>query len=81
MSQEEQCTKLGDVAEQASRSRLEGLNMDKAIDAALSSNETDKLDISEKRVSAAVRISYMAKMEPESMRNYYISQCKKDILR
>lgn len=32
-------------------------------------------------VNGAVRISYMAKMNPDSMRNYYISQCEKDILR
>ncbi|MEA1890516.1 MAG: hypothetical protein U9N50_12155 [Pseudomonadota bacterium] len=81
LSQEEQCTKLGEVAEQASRSRLEGLNMNRAIDAALIDHDAEKLGISEKRVMAAVRISYMAKMKPESMREYYISQCKKDILR
>lgn len=78
MTPEEQCSKLGDIAKQASQMRLDGTDMNKAVETI---QKADNTGLSEKRVKGAVHISYMAKMKPDSMRDYYISQCKKDILR
>jgi hypothetical protein len=41
----------------------------------------DNAGLPDEMVNGAVRVSYMAKMKPDSMRDYYISQCEKDILR
>ena len=78
MTPEEKCSKLGDIAKQASQMRLDGKDMNKAIETL---QKADNKGLSADRVSGAVRISYMAKMKPDSMRDYYISECKKDILR
>jgi hypothetical protein len=43
--------------------------------------KADNAGIADDKVSGAVRVSYMAKMKPDDMRNYYISECNKDILR
>ncbi len=76
ISPEERCSKLGDIAKQASQMRLDGMDMNKAIETL---QEADTTGLPEDKVSDAVRISYMAKMKPDSMRDYYVSQCKKDI--
>jgi hypothetical protein len=78
MSPEERCSMLGDIAKQASQMRLDGKEMNEAVDTL---QKADKAGLPEKMVSGAVRISYMAKMKPDGMRNYYISECEKDILR
>ena len=78
MTPEEKCSKLGDMAKQASQMRLDGKDMNKAVKAL---QKADNTGLSEDEISGAVQISYMAKMKPASMRKYYISECKKDILR
>ena len=78
MTPEERCSVLGDIAKQASQMRLDGKDMNKAIETL---QKADNTGLSADRVSGAVRISYMTKMKPDSMRDYYISECKKDILR
>ncbi len=78
MSPEERCSKLGDIAKQASQMRLDGIDMNEALD---TMQKADNADLPDDMVNGAVRISYLAKMNPDSMRNYYISQCEKDILR
>ena len=78
MTAEERCSALGDIAKQASQMRLDGKDVNKAMETL---QKADKMGLSEDRINGAVRISYMAKMKPDSMRDYYISECKKDILR
>ena len=78
LTPEEKCSKLGDIAKQASQMRLDGTDINKATETI---QKADNTGLSEDKVSGAVRISYMAKMKPESMRDYYISECKKNILR
>jgi hypothetical protein len=78
MSPEERCSKLGDIAKQASQMRLDGKDMTEALEIL---QKADKAGLPEDMVNGAVRISYMAKMKPDGMRNYYISECEKDILR
>jgi hypothetical protein len=78
MSPEERCSKLGDIAKQASQMRLDGKEMNEAL---ATMQKADNADLPGDMVNGAVRVSYMAKMKPDSMRNYYISQCEKDILR
>jgi hypothetical protein len=78
MSAEERCSKLGDIAKQASQMRLDGKDMNEALD---TMQKADNAGLPDDMVNGAVRVSYMAKMNPNSMRNYYISQCEKDILR
>jgi hypothetical protein len=75
---EERCSKLGDITKQASQMRLDGKDMNEALD---TMQKADNADLPGDMVNGAVRVSYMAKMKPDSMRNYYISQCEKDILR
>ena len=71
MTAEEQCSKLGDIAKQASQMRLDGKDMNKAMETL---QKADNSGLSADRVKGAVRISYMAKMKPDSMRNYYINE-------
>ncbi len=78
MSPEEKCSKLGDIAKQASQMRLDGKDLDEALDTI---QKADNAGLPDDMVNGAVRISYLAKMNPDSMRTYYISQCEKDILR
>lgn len=81
LSAEEQCSRLGKVAEQASQLRLTGVEMDKALKTVKQNYKFDGSDADEYRVNGAVRISYMAKMKPDKMREYYVSQCLKDVLK
>lgn len=78
MSPEERCSKLGDIAKQASQMRLDGKDVNEALDTL---QNADNSDLPEDKVNGAVRVSYMAKMDPDSMRDYYIGQCNKDIPR
>jgi hypothetical protein len=78
LSPQEQCSKLGDIAQQASQMRLDGKDMNAAMETL---QKADNAGIADDKVSGAVRVSYMAKMKPDDMRNYYISECNKDILR
>lgn len=78
MSPEEKCSKLGDIAKQASQMRLDGKDVSEALD---TMHKADNSGLPDDRVNGAVRVSYMAKMNPDSMRSYYISQCEKDINR
>ena len=78
MTTEERCTAQGDIAKQASQMRLDGKDMNKAMETL---RKADKTGLSEDKINGAVRLSYMAKMKPDSMRKYFISECKKDILR
>lgn len=78
LSPQEQCAELGDIAKQASQMRLDGEDMSAAM-AVL--QEADNAGIADDQISGAVRVSYMAKMKPDAMRDYYISECNKDIIR
>ena len=78
MSPEEKCSKLGDIMKQASQMRLDGKDMNEAL---ATIEKADNAGLPDDMVNGAVRVSYAAKMDPISMRNYYISQCRKDIIR
>ena len=78
MSPEQRCSKLGDIAKQASQMRLDGKDVNEALETV---QNADTSGLPADKVSGAVRVSYMAKMDPDSMRNFYIGQCKKDIPR
>ena len=78
MSPEDMCSKLGDIAKQASQMRLDGKDKNEALAAI---EKADNAGLPDDRVSGAVLVSYAAKMAPDSMRDYYISQCKQDIIR
>lgn len=78
MSPQERCSKLGDIAKQASQMRLDGKDVNDALDTI---HKADNASLPVDKVNGAVRVSYMAKMNPDSMRDYYIKQCEKDIQR
>lgn len=78
MSPQQRCSKLGDIAKQASQMRLDGEDMAAVME---SLQQADNAGITDDEIGAAVRVSYMAKMKPDDMRDYYISECSKDIIR
>jgi hypothetical protein len=78
LSPQEQCATLGDIAQRASQLRLDGKDVKEALDTLQQANSSG---LPEDKVAGAVRVSYMAKMSPDDMRRYYISQCEKDSLR
>jgi hypothetical protein len=81
LTREQECVALGTIAEQASRLCLNGVEQDQALDTILQAEDTGASSIAPAKIKGAVRISYMAKMQPEKMRDYYVRQCTKDILR
>ena len=80
MTQDEICVKLGEISGQASQLRLDGMDMENATSQFKSTPEITELGLPDKRIDGAVRIAYMAKMQPESMRSYFVEECRKDIL-
>ena len=81
MTQDEVCVKLGEISGQASQLRLDGVDMENATSQFQNSPKITELGLPDKRIEGAVRIAYMAKMKPESMRNYFVEECRKDILK
>ncbi|MCU7835362.1 MAG: hypothetical protein KZQ83_08915 [gamma proteobacterium symbiont of Taylorina sp.] len=81
LSPEEKCTQRGAIAEQASKMRVAGVKKETTIETLVKKEKAKQSGVTEKLVKGAVNISYMARMKPEKMRDYYISQCKKDIIR
>ena len=81
MTQDEVCVKLGEISGQASQLRLDGVDMENATSQFQNTPEITELGLPDKRIEGAVRIAYMAKMKPESMRSYFVEECRKDILK
>ena len=80
LSPEEQCQRQGAVAEEASRLRLSGVDQETATSQLVEQFKASDPEVPSERVGGMVMISYMAKMDPEKMRDYVIDQCKQNIL-
>lgn len=81
LSPAETCKQRGDIAMQASKLRLAGVDKQTAMETLVNAENAKQSGIAENQVKGAVHVSYMAKMQPEKMRDYFISECNKDILR
>jgi hypothetical protein len=80
MSDEERCLKLGEVAEKAASMRISGTDKDTATKNLSKMYDQPGSGVTTNNIRGMVMVSYMAKMEPKKMRDYAISECKKDIL-
>ena len=81
LTQDEICIKLGEISGQASQLRLDGTEMESAVNQIKNAPEISELGLpDEERIDAAVKIAYMAKMKPQSMRDYFTMECRKDIV-
>jgi hypothetical protein len=72
----QQCAALAEYAAQASQLRLDGVATESAAETLLNDLQSANSGIPQARVRGVVQYSYMAKMKPADMRNYYLSQCK-----
>ncbi|RLA22646.1 MAG: hypothetical protein DRQ62_07675 [Gammaproteobacteria bacterium] len=81
MTPEERCEERGELAHKASKLRIQGIDKDTAIGSLTEEYDRPDTSITALNVRGLVTVSYMAKMKPEQMRNYAISECKKDILK
>ena len=81
LSPGEICTQRGAIAEQASKMRIDGVKREDATEILVRQENAKESGVSKNLVTGAVNVSYMARMKPEKMRDYYISQCKKDFIR
>ena len=81
MTPEERCEEQGDVAEKSSHLRLSGVDKETAISTLAKEYDHSETSISDSNVRGLVTVAYLAKMKPEQMRDYAITQCKKDILK
>jgi hypothetical protein len=80
-SPQEICRQRGDIAMQASKLRVAGVDKQTAIETLVNIEKAKQTGVAENLVKGAVHVSYMTKMEPVKMREYYISECNKDIMR
>ena len=78
---EERCEKLGDVAEKAANLRISGADKEAATNTLAEIYDRPGSGVTTKNIKGMVMVSYMAKMKPDQMRNYAITECKKDILK
>jgi len=81
MTDEHRCLKLGEVAEEASRMRIAGEDKDTATSSLLKMYGQPESGLTTDKIRGMVMVSYMARMEPEKMRDYAIAQCKKDSIK
>lgn len=80
MTDEERCLKLGEVAEKATSMRISGVDKDTATSNLIKMYDRPGSSVTTSNIRGMVMLSYMAKMGPKQMRDYAVSQCKKDIL-
>ncbi|MEH6452070.1 MAG: hypothetical protein V7782_03410 [Psychromonas sp.] len=80
ITQEEFCEKQGEVSQEASKMRIAGSDRDKTISALLEKYDHPGSGVTAHNIDGLVRVAYVAKLEPETMRDYVISECKKDII-
>jgi len=81
MTAEERCLKRGEVAEKAASMRISGVDKDAATKNLIKMYDQPGSSVTTNNVRGMVMISYMAKMEPKKMRDYAVTECKKDILK
>jgi hypothetical protein len=78
---EERCINWGEVAKKATKMRLSGADKDTTTNTLIEMFVHPNSGVTANNVRGWVMVSYMAKMQPEKMRDYTINQCKKDILK
>ena len=81
MTPEQKCEKQGEVAQEAARMRTSGLDKNTATTSLIKTYDKPGSGVTETNVRGLVMVSYMAKMEPEKMRDYAIDQCRKNIMK
>jgi hypothetical protein len=81
MSDEERCTKQGEVAEKAANMRISGVDKDTAARTLIEMYDQPGSGVTANNVRGMVMVSYMAKLEPKKMQDYAIAECKKNILK
>jgi len=81
MSPEQRCEKQGEVAQEASKLRISGVDKDTATKTLIRMYDQPDTGVTANNVRGMVMISYLSKMKPEKMRDYAITECKKNILK
>ena len=81
LTPEERCEKQGDVAKEASKMRISGVDKNTTTNTLIEKYDHPDSGVTANTVRGYVMVSYMAKMKPENMRDYAIDQCKKNILK
>lgn len=80
LTDEERCVKRGEVAEKAASLRISGVDKDTATKTLIEEFDRPDSGVTANNVRGMVMVSYMAKMEPEKMREYAVAECKKSLI-
>ena len=81
MAPEERCRKQGDVAQQAANMRLSDVDKDTAVKTLKRMYDQPGSGVTAQNIQGLTTVAYMAKMQPDKMRDYAIAECEKNILK